>query len=158
MGAAITIPMASIGQERAEIVVWLKQVGDIVTAGEPVLQIETDKAVVDVVAPIDGVLQAIAVRQGVVPVKAVVGWVGPAGETHREETSQAQEASAASPAPQAVPPERPRAEDGPARPASPAARRRAAELGVSLDTVTGTGPGGRITQADVERASSRGNR
>jgi pyruvate dehydrogenase E2 component (dihydrolipoamide acetyltransferase) len=132
MSAELTMPKLSDSMEEATIIRWLKQPGDVFARGEPLAEIETDKATVVYEAETDGVLESIVVPEGGVartgePIATLDGHT-----------------KAAEPSP---PPasERPRA--------TPVARRRAVELGVSLHGLTGTGPGGRITVDDVERAA-----
>ena len=142
------MPSFSMYTVEGTVTQWLKPSGAAVAAGEPVLEIETEKAVAEVVAPAAGILFHVAEPGEIVQVEALLGYVLAPGE--------------AAPAPQrksredaARPPQGPSA---PAVPtvgayfASPNARRIATELGVDLAGLTGTGPGGRITEADVRAA------
>ncbi len=124
--------------------------GDLVVKDEVLFEMETDKALVEVGAPADGVLLKILVSAGSVKVDSVVGWIGEPGEILESPSDTAQSTAKS--------PERPaeQIEPGsqPARiVATPAARRRAVELGVDLASVQGSAPGARITQEDVERAA-----
>ena len=132
--------------EEGRLAGWLKAVGDPVSAGEVIATVESDKATFDVEAPGDGVLLAIHVPAGTtVPVGTVVGRVGQPGERAKAPGAAPVQAPAAAPPP-ATAPETPR----PARAnASPAARTLAAELGIDLLSVSGTGDGGAITRDDV---------
>lgn len=150
MPTPITIPKASISMEEGTIVKWLLAEGDSVTAESLLFELETDKAVIDVPAPVDGVLLKILTPAGVVRVEEVVGWVGAPGESLTPPTPEkVVEAADRSQPSSAVPSAPPRG----VTPSTPAARRRAAELGIEIGTLTGTGPNGRITQEDVELAA-----
>lgn len=118
---------------------WHKKTGEAVTRDELIVEIETDKVVLEVVAPADGVMGDIVKQEGdTVLSNEVIAFVN-AGATAA--------ASAATAAPVAS-----SVEDDPA--ASPSARKLAAEKGVDLATVTGSGKGGLITKQDVEQASA----
>jgi pyruvate/2-oxoglutarate dehydrogenase complex dihydrolipoamide acyltransferase (E2) component len=117
------------------IVQWLKQPGENVTAGEPVVLIETDKAEVEVNAPTSGVLKQVLVREGddaLVETPIAIFSAGP--EEILVPGVSVSSGSAAGPQRLAI---------------SPAARRVAREFGVNLTGVAGTGPGGLITERDV---------
>ena len=150
----IPMPKLSDAMEEATVLQWLKHPGDRVARGEPLVEVETDKATIVYEAETDGVLSEILVGEG-----------GSAalGETiARLEVAAAAAAAAAASAAPAAPPSAPAAPappPAPARPAkagrakaTPVARRLAAQLGVALDGVAGTGPGGRIVAADVRTA------
>ena len=125
--------------EQGRILRWLKRPGEAVDAGETLFELETDKAVLETPAPASGVLLRVLVEEGDAAVDAVVGWIGEPGE----------EAPGEDVAPEPV--------ARPARiPATPAARRRAAELQVDLARARGSGPGGRITEDDVEALARSG--
>jgi pyruvate dehydrogenase E2 component (dihydrolipoamide acetyltransferase) len=135
------MPRLSDSMEEATILQWLKRPGDAVAKGEPLVEVETDKATVVYEAEQSGVLAEIAVDEGgtaelgaVIARITVDGGVGvPA-------------------APAAAPPSEPREIRGRPR-ATPVARRLAEELGVDLSTLVGSGPGGRIVEADVRSAT-----
>ena len=156
------MPQMGYDMREGTVVRWLKSEGSAVTVGEPIAEIETDKAVVEFESYASGVLQRILVLEGATvlvgePI-AVVGEVG-------EELAEVVAESPAPPSPQPEAPlEAPAAADSLAaapsaveepssRPtevrASPIARRLAEERGVDLSRVSGTGPGGRITRDDV---------
>jgi pyruvate dehydrogenase E2 component (dihydrolipoamide acetyltransferase) len=167
--------------EEGRLVSWKKKEGDVVKAGETLAEVETDKAVMELVARGDGVLRKIILQEGTtVPVSALVGIIG----TKDEDISALLGGQAAAPAapaaaPAAPPATRPAAPPkGPATPppvagvpapslpaapaagarvlASPLARRMAAEQGVDLAAVAGSGPAGRVTKRDVEAARTGG--
>jgi pyruvate dehydrogenase E2 component (dihydrolipoamide acetyltransferase) len=145
--------MPSFGMYTVEgtVVRWLKPSGAAIEAGEPVLEIETDKALADVVAPEAGLLHHLAEPGEVVQVESLLGYVLEPGENvpHPETSGEAVSGGQIDQAPLAVP------TPGGSF-ASPNARRVAAELGVDLVRVTGTGPGGRITESDVRAAAGEG--
>lgn len=133
------------------ILKWFKTEGDAVGEEEVLFEMETDKAVVEVGAPVAGVLLRILEAEGTVKVGSVVGWIGQPGDSI-EEAAGADPPVADS---GGIPTARSKIESRPARIlASPAARRRAAELGVALESVQSSTPGGRIEQKDVERAAA----
>ena len=149
--------------DEAEVITWLKDVGDEVARGDALLEVQTDKITVEIPALDSGVLREVLVQAGdVVMVGAKIARLEPASSstssadnsdnspTHQ--ASQATQVEASSPTRQTF-----TAEPVPATPnklrASPSARRVARELGVTLADVTGTGPRGRITSDDVRAAS-----
>jgi pyruvate dehydrogenase E2 component (dihydrolipoamide acetyltransferase) len=138
MAVPLTVPRATISMEQGKLVRWLKRQGETVQKGETVYELETDKAVLEVPAPEDGVLLTILLEHGDAAVDSIVGWVGASGES--VPTAHA-----------SVPPDPQPAVRRVA--GTPAARRRAGELGVAIDSLTGTGPSGRITIEDVELAA-----
>jgi pyruvate dehydrogenase E2 component (dihydrolipoamide acetyltransferase) len=145
-------------------------VGAQVTEGDPVLEVETNKALSDVVAPRDGVVRAIEVAVGDTvaigatlaviadtadePLDGAVDAVAPAVEEPEVAAAREAEPAAAAPGARAG---QARTADGRLR-AAPVARRAAARLGVDLERVDGTGPRGRITLRDVERVAGAGAR
>ncbi|MBI4294945.1 MAG: 2-oxo acid dehydrogenase subunit E2 [Chloroflexi bacterium] len=148
------MPKAGLTMEQGTVLHWLKQEGQPVQQGEVMVEVETDKAVLEVEAPASGVVRKILVGEGsVVPVATVLALIA---DSMAEPVSEL----LAAPAPVAgVRPAEASRQPGPAAEeasqlrVSPAARKLAQEMGVNLALVTGTGPGGRITIADVEKAS-----
>lgn len=155
---ATDVPMPKLGLTMVEatIVDWLVPDGAEVVAGQPILAIETDKTETEVVAPASGRLHQLG-RPGELHAcgERIAVLLDP-GEPHE---TPAREPSLASPAAPFVPASTshaPAVSVGARRPVSPNARRVAAGLGVDLDAVQGTGPGGRIVSEDVESyAASR---
>ncbi|MCZ7527217.1 MAG: 2-oxo acid dehydrogenase subunit E2 [Acidimicrobiia bacterium] len=147
--------MPSLGADMTEgrVVRWLVGPGDVVHRGDVVAVVDTDKAEIEVEVFEDGVVEEILVPEGGdrVPVGTTLARLGPV------EGAPPAEAPAA-PSPEPAPAPEPVAVPVPGKlPApvhSPVVRRRAAELGVDLEAVRGTGPGGRVTRADVERAGA----
>jgi pyruvate/2-oxoglutarate dehydrogenase complex dihydrolipoamide acyltransferase (E2) component len=129
--ATIELKLADVGEgiAEAEIVEWLVRPGDIVKADQPVVVVMTDKASVEIPAPVDGIVRECVGEPGtIVPTGSVLlRMEGPAhiGPAHAIQ-------------------------------AAPSTRRIAAQLGVDLHAVTGSGPGGRILREDVERHGASG--
>ena len=163
MAKQLVMPQMGYDMQQGTVVRWIKKEGDEVTRGEPVAEIETDKAVVEMESIGGGVLRKIVAPEGTVAqVGEVIGIIGDADEDiSKLEASAPKAAAKASPAPkaEAAPAKAPAAEQPPAPvsageiKASPVAKRLAQELGVDLGRVTGTGPGGRIVREDVEAAA-----
>ncbi|MHA6624941.1 dihydrolipoamide acetyltransferase family protein [Pseudonocardia sichuanensis] len=162
----ITMPRLSDTMEAGVIATWHKRVGDPVSAGDVVADIETDKAIMELEAYDDGVLERILVAEGEsAPIGTPIGTLG--------DGSGSGQAPVAAPEPSAEPSAEPGAEPAPPEPAaapaaqepapaaardgrppaSPLARRLARERGVDLQTVQGSGPHGRIIRADIEAAA-----
>jgi pyruvate dehydrogenase E2 component (dihydrolipoamide acetyltransferase) len=128
------LPDLGEGLTEGEIARWLVQVGQEIREDDPLVEIATDKTTVEIPSPAAGVVSQILVEEGdVVPVGTVIVVIGGEGQVQaRDESSQAQKVQA-----------------------TPLVRRLAQELGVDLDSVTGTGPQGRITEQDVRGASDK---
>jgi pyruvate dehydrogenase E2 component (dihydrolipoamide acetyltransferase) len=153
MSADVIMPALGMAQDTGTVLRWLRAEGDQVAAGEALLEVETDKAVVELESPIDGTLSGVRAGEGEqVPVGEVIAVVLAVGEQPAEAIQPRQPAgeSAAVSLPDmasvAASPRR----SSPL--ASPKARRIAAELAVDLDRIAGSGPGGAIVAADVARA------
>jgi pyruvate dehydrogenase E2 component (dihydrolipoamide acetyltransferase) len=161
MPTDVIMPALGMAQESGKVVRWHKAEGDDVAKGEPLLEVETDKVTVDVEAPADGTLAAVTAADGdEVPVGETIALVLAAGE----EVPAAGRDGAASR--QTVAVTQPRRRDGAGRPrgeresvhdlrrplASPKARRLAAERGVDVAALRGSGPRGAVIAADVEAA------
>src|SRR5947207_1047766 len=81
MATSVVMPALEMAQETGKIVSWLKKEGDAITKGEPLLEVETDKAVVEIEATADGVLAGIKSQEGaVVPVGVTIAWIVAPGE------------------------------------------------------------------------------
>src|SRR5262252_2343269 len=81
MASSVVMPALEMAQETGKIISWLKKEGDSISKGEPLLEIETDKAVVEVEATADGVLAAVKSQEGdVVPVGVTIAWIVAPGE------------------------------------------------------------------------------
>lgn len=163
MASVFKMPMLGNTMEEGTIVQWFKKVGDPVKKGEPLLEIMSDKANFEVEADADGVLRAVlAETDATVPVHAPIAIIGAPDEPidgllsgDGGSSAPAAPEPAAAPAPSA--PVAAAAEAPASAPAaSPRARKLAAEKGVDLAAVTGSGPGGRILAADVAAAAASG--
>jgi len=151
----VKLPDIGEGVAEGEIVRWLVKAGDSVTEHQPLVEVMTDKASVEIPSPRTGKIAALLAEEGaIVPVGTVIISIEVAGE-----------AAAATPAAAAHAPAHGSAPAAPARPASapaasgkvqamPAVRALAKELGVALEEVSGSGPGGAITADDVRRAAN----
>ena len=164
---AETISMPKLGFDMAEglLVRWVKQVGETITKGDVLAEIETDKATVEVESSATGVVLQLIVDQGtMVPVNAPIAIVGQAGEKVEVQpttddgpktTAAQQTQDKSAPASQAVAPsEASPAVDGQSSmvKASPLAKKIAKDNNVNLADLQGSGPGGRVVRKDVEAA------
>jgi pyruvate dehydrogenase E2 component (dihydrolipoamide acetyltransferase) len=155
----VVMPKLGLTMESGELVAWLKDVGEAITVGERLCEVETDKLTVEVESPAAGVLLARIEPAPGIPVGAPVAVVGAPGEDVSAISlfgpSPAQVGKSAGPLPAgSVQPQAPLRKTLTAvAPSSPAARRRAMELGIDVTRVQGTGPGGRVTLADIEAAA-----
>jgi pyruvate dehydrogenase E2 component (dihydrolipoamide acetyltransferase) len=178
MAADIVMPRLSDSMEEGTILQWLKQVGDDVAVGDELVEIETDKANMAYESDVAGTLSEILVEEGeTVAIGTPIARVGGDENGAAKQDSEGQSASSAGPvaagdpppppvakaSPRAVPPTAPPADvainapaeangGGERTKASPVARRIAKEKGLDLTTLEGSGPGGRIVKADVEKA------
>jgi pyruvate dehydrogenase E2 component (dihydrolipoamide acetyltransferase) len=153
------LPDIGEGLSEAEIVEWLVDVGQVVEVDQPLVQVETDKAVTDIPAPKAGVLLVQGAPAGsTVKVGEILAVIGQPGEQAAERQTpapivgtlqEAEEVATGDVAPRGGGTS---GEEG-AR-ALPLVRKLARELGVDLDSIRGTGPKGRITREDVENAPS----
>jgi pyruvate dehydrogenase E2 component (dihydrolipoamide acetyltransferase) len=156
----IVMPRLSDSMEEGTILKWLKADGEPVARGEPLAEIETDKATLTYESDAAGVLTIVAPAGETLPIGSVIARLDGGGNgASAAARAPAQAAAEAEPTAQAQPAARPRAATpSSARPdgrvkASPVARRLAREQGVDLHRIAGTGPGGRIVKDDVERAA-----
>jgi pyruvate dehydrogenase E2 component (dihydrolipoamide acetyltransferase) len=159
----ILMPALSPTMEEGTLAKWHVKIGDSVRSGDVIAEIETDKATMEVEAVDEGVVEAILVAEGTEGVKvnapiARLSGEGASAAPPLAPPPTAPVAVASAPAPvqalQAVPENAPGAEGRRRIFASPLARRLAAERGLDLATLTGSGPHGRIIRADVEAAAA----
>ena len=177
MASDVIMPQMGFDMTEGMVVRWLKREGDVVTRGESIAEIETDKATVELEAYESGIMARILVSEGVVvPVGETIGLIAEPGEqlpdiptptqTAAPVVAPTTESAATPPAPPppapvmtVEPPPAVAVEAQPVEPAgrvpvTPVARRIAEQAGISVreiqDNVTGTGPGGRISRGDVE--------
>jgi len=129
----IRLAQAGMAMTEGEVIAWYKQAGDAVQPGDLLVEVEAAKTTIEVEAPCAGILAEIAAEAGaVVPVRGLLAVIAdpaaaPAAQTHGER-----------------------------RQVEPAARRLATQLGLDLDHIAGSGPGGRIVLADVQAQSGPG--
>jgi pyruvate dehydrogenase E2 component (dihydrolipoamide acetyltransferase) len=161
MAFSVVMPALEMAQETGKLIAWRKQEGDRVTKGEPLLDIETDKAVMEVEAPADGILAGISAAAGAdIPVGQTIAWIVAPGEKPPPE----EESATAAPAARAVSQKTESHAAGAANLSessaassariSPKARRLAKELGVDIAAVRGSGPGGEVLASDVQAAAA----
>jgi pyruvate dehydrogenase E2 component (dihydrolipoamide acetyltransferase) len=153
MAVSVVMPALEMAQETGKLVSWLKKEGEPVRKGEMLLEVETDKAVVEIEAQADGVLGGVRAKVGdVVPVGQTIAWLLKPGEQVPSQSSPQQTgrtgAAAAAPAATAAAPAAAPAPSGRAK-ISPKARRLAREHGVDIAGLVGSGPGGEILAADI---------
>lgn len=170
MAVELKVPSLGMDMEEASILRWLVEEGARVEKGQPVLEIDTDKTSFEIEAPADGVIRGLQGSEGdTLPVGATLAYVAAPGEELAVPGSRAGEAPAGERAATEFPaapgggtaeaPKPPQTahENGHRRGvrASPAARRAAAERGISLEDVPGSGPRGRVYLSDVLEADVR---
>lgn len=146
----VTMPRLSETVEEGILVTWFVEPGQLVRAGDRMAEVQVEKMAAEVSAPADGrVAELLAAQGDVIAQGAPLAII---------EAAAAAEAEAAAPPAAPVQPASglPPVAASTGAPASPAARRLARDLGVDIATVAGSGPGGRIVEADVERAASAG--
>ena len=190
MATEVVMEALSPTMEEGRLVEWKKQEGDAVTTGDVLADVETDKAVMELVARADGVLLRQVVAAGdTVPVSSTVGWIGAEGEALPEGDTDTAPPTKAEAEPDAEPDAKPDAkpaakqaeapQDGKAKAArstvaapaaaavpvrqpatgarmrsSPLARRIAAERGIDIATVAGSGPEGRVIKRDLDQVAA----
>ena len=157
MAFSVVMPALEMAQETGKLLAWRKQEGDRVNKGEPLLEIETDKAVVEVEAPADGILAGISAQNGAdIPVGQTIAWIVAPGEkppaayaaavpaARAKTESHVSSGAAKTSQPSAAATAR----------ISPKARRLAKELGVDISNLRGSGAGGEILASDVQTAAA----
>jgi pyruvate dehydrogenase E2 component (dihydrolipoamide acetyltransferase) len=156
MAYAVIMPKAGMAMESGKIVKWLKNEGERVQQGEPLLEIETDKVNMEVEAMYSGVLLKTLAHEGdEVPVVQTIGYIGEAGEAIPEAgTAAVADKPADKPAETAAAGKPVAKLEGTRIPATPAAKRLAKEKGISLEGVTPSGSLGQIKAADVAAAGT----
>jgi pyruvate dehydrogenase E2 component (dihydrolipoamide acetyltransferase) len=144
----VRLPQAGMGMTDGTVLAWLKDVGDEVRTGECIAEVEAAKTTLEIEAPCDGILTRILAPEGtLVPVREVMALIAAPGEPAGQPPADPARQPPADPARQ--PPADPARQPPPEVQVVPAARRLAREHGIALAGVTGSGPGGRITEADV---------
>jgi len=159
MAVSVVMPALEMAQETGKLVSWKKKEGDPVAKGEMLLEVETDKAVVEIEAAGDGVLSGVTAKEGdVVPVGQTIAWLLKPGEALPTGGPQVQTGRKMDSAPAAAAAAAPPATADPASVAgariSPKARRLAREHGVDITRLRGSGPGGEILADDILKVAS----
>jgi pyruvate dehydrogenase E2 component (dihydrolipoamide acetyltransferase) len=167
----ITMPRLSDSMEEGTILKWLVAEGDEVKRGQPIAEIETDKANMTYETDTDGTVSELVAQEGdTLAIGEVIARIGegngkPKSEKKEEEPEQQEEPAKEEEPEQEEEQEEPQQEERKPQPssnggervkASPVARRMAGEMGVELAQLEGSGPGGRIVKADVEAAAKDG--
>jgi pyruvate dehydrogenase E2 component (dihydrolipoamide acetyltransferase) len=158
MAISVVMPALEMAQETGKLVSWKKKEGEQVKKGEMLLEVETDKAVVEIEAGGDGVLSGVTAKVGdVVPVGQTIAWllkpgeVVPTGGVQSQSGRKMESAPAATAA--AAAPAAPEPASVAGAKISPKARRLAREHGVDIATLRGSGPGGEILADDILKAA-----
>ncbi len=159
MTKTIIMPKYGLQQDEGTVVEWRIKEGDQVNKGDILLDLETDKALFEYESSESGYIRKLVAQNGdVVPVLSVIALLTDEADEAIDESALSDapepavvEASPEPKAPSEVPPTAPTERIK----RSPAARRRVLELNIELATITGTGPGGRIVQVDVENAATK---
>jgi pyruvate dehydrogenase E2 component (dihydrolipoamide acetyltransferase) len=164
MAFSVVMPALEMAQETGKLIAWRKKEGDSVKKGEPLLEIETDKAVMEIESPADGTLAGITGLAGTdIQVGKTIAWIVAPGEKPPVENESSASAPTARAAWQTHADTSPTAsaasggaETAPIQSAriSPKARRLAKELGVDIGVIKGSGTGGEILASDVQSASA----
>ena len=178
MASDVVMPRLSDSMEEGTILKWLVEEGGEVKRGQPLVEVETDKANMTYESDTNGVLIEVIAKEGdTLPVGELIGRIGEPGEASGERRQASGDGQEEQEAPKEDEPEAEKEEppsggnggapererepvkapsggegDGERIKASPVARRMARELGVELASIEGTGPGGRIVKADIEKA------
>lgn len=178
------MPRLSDTMEEGNIVGWLKSVGDVVEPGDILAEVETDKATMELESFQSGTLLYIGQKEGAVPVDGIIAIIGEKGEDYEAQLKEAQassqsdapeetkEAPKETPkaqaekapeaaatkeeAPKPTPASTPSTDNGSRVKASPLAKSMAAEAGINIAAVSGSGDGGRIVKKDVEQFIENG--
>lgn len=151
MAIEVRLPQFGMGMQDGVIQTWHKKEGDPVVEGELLADIEAAKAIMELVAPASGTLLRILVQPGeTVPIREVIALIGAEGELAQQEVKTE---SRSPPSENAMP-----ANTGTTQDlaevkvqAEPRAKRLAQAHGIDLSTIQGSGPNGRITEADVRK-------
>jgi pyruvate dehydrogenase E2 component (dihydrolipoyllysine-residue acetyltransferase) len=160
MAFSVVMPALEMAQETGKLLAWRKKEGESVAKGEPLLEVETDKAVLEIEAPADGVLAGVKVHEGaVVPVGHTIAWILRPGEVPPAEGAGMPDPGGPAPGepPRPASTSADAAEERPATDSrmSPKARRLARERGVDVTRLRGSGPGGEVLASDVLAAETR---
>jgi len=154
MAISVVMPALEMAQETGKLLAWRKKEGERVAKGEPLFEIETDKAVVEIEAPGDGLLAEVTADVGaVIPVGQTIAWLVAPGEKPPAKSAASAPTARASSSPERTTAAATHASESRTATApqiSPKARRLAKELGVDISQIRGSGPDGTITTEDVQ--------
>jgi len=159
MAVSVVMPALEMAQETGKVISWRKREGEQVAKGEPLLEVETDKAVVEVESPGDGILSSVSAREGaVIPVGQTIAWLLAPGEappvaTAPTQTGRRQDSAAGGSSAASAGASTPTAPVPTELRISPKARRLAREHGVDVTRLRGSGPGGEILAEDIMNAA-----
>jgi pyruvate dehydrogenase E2 component (dihydrolipoamide acetyltransferase) len=161
MPISVVMPALEMAQDTGTLVSWRKKEGEAVAKGEILLEIETDKAVVEVEALADGVLAGVKAQPGdVIPVGRTIAWILGTGESVPADEPSSPSALSSAPRPSSTTSQAPQTSESRAATKririSPKARRIAQERGVDVGRVRGSGADGEILVADILAAESSG--
>jgi len=155
MATEVILPKVDMDMATGRILRWLVAEGTAVKEGDPLFEIETDKATMEIEAPASGLLRNPAKEGADIPVGEAVAWIVGQGESFNGAAAPAAPAEskdAPTAVPQAAAPQQAQPVSGTGVRATPLARRIAREGGIDISRVNGSGPHGRIVRADVEDA------
>ena len=178
MAEIIRMPRLSDTMEEGNIIEWLKKEGETVEPGDVLAEVETDKATMELESFFSGTLIHIGVQEGAVPVDGIIAIIGDPSDDVQKLLAEAQNDSngggaseapseESAPAPASAPSStsKPASTPAPAPAASPSlddrvkasplAKKMAADAGIDISSIQGSGEGGRIVKRDVEKAKSR---
>ncbi|HEV2092878.1 MAG TPA: dihydrolipoamide acetyltransferase family protein [Rubrobacter sp.] len=165
MAAELKVPKLGMDMEEANILRWLVEEGAEVEKGDPVIEIDTDKVSYEVEANADGVIRGLRGEEGqTVPVGATLAYIAAPGEEWTDPVTEKQTGTGedGTPTQAAAPPPMETSQEAPAHRnggrtvrASPAARRAAADRGIEIEAIAGSGPGGRVYLSDVLESDVR---
>lgn len=159
MQTNVALPQVELTMESVQVAGWLVKAGDRVDAGQPIMEVETQKSVVEVPSPAAGHVRKLCVAKGdTIGEKALLCIITSSADETFDNASSATAPSGTPAA--AVPLDKLGAAPAPTGAeagirAAPAARKLAADLGLDLAAIKGTGPGGRISLDDVKNAAGR---
>lgn len=158
MPSNIILPQWGMGMNEGQVIKWLKSVGDSVSKGDALVEIESTKVNAEVEATSDGTLGRVAISEGeTVPVGTVLGYILLEGESESDLPEVAPKSGGAAAGAPAASSARQRRSTGGKVVATPRARRLAKQLDIEIESIaSGTGPGGRITEDDVRAAAEGG--
>jgi len=153
----VILPKLGLTMDEGRLIAWHKKEGDRVEKGEVLFEVETDKANMEIEAPVSGIVRRILLRaDATAPVTTLIALIADTADEPLPAVAEvaAPVAATAAPVAASVPTSAAPSADGDRVRSSPAARKRAQELGIDMNAVRGTGPGGRINIEDVEAAAA----